>query len=103
MFAREVFVFHGMPIHLKAKCKCLLDFQAILGQFDTCIVDYYPFYTKYLFSLWQRNVCFENRFSKTGGSLRSFLKHTYVLEQTWVEILCESINNYGMVWSSLWH
>ena len=29
---------------MEATCKCLRDFQAILRQFDTCIVGYYPFY-----------------------------------------------------------
>lgn len=40
----------------------IYDFQAILSQFDTFIVGYYPFYTTYLISLCQRTVCVENRF-----------------------------------------
>ena len=59
VFARQAFV---RKDHLEAKCQCLCNFQAILRQSDTCIVGYFPCYTKHLFSLWQCNICFENTF-----------------------------------------
>ena len=47
---------------MEANCKRLCDSQAKLRQFNIYCRLIFVLYTNYLFSVWRRNVCFENSF-----------------------------------------
>ena len=76
----------------KHYCDCLIPVLYL-------IVGYYHFYTTYLFSLWQINVCFENIFlvffcKGDTWNYKTRKPLSARIEQIWVESLSESINNY---------
>ena len=55
-------LWNARKVHFEANRKRLRDFKQHFYSLIPALYVYILFYTKYLFSLWLRNVCFEIRF-----------------------------------------